>query len=56
MERLIDHQTKFIATLVVLPVHSRALEASHHGLNISVATNEVIEILQRVDAGMEEED
>ena len=61
MERLIDHQTKFISHALGGPAEytGRALEMSHRGLNISVAHfNEVAEILQESleDAGMEDED
>jgi len=61
MERLIDHQTKFISHALGGPAEytGRSLEVSHDGLNISLeAFNEVAEILREnlEDAGMETSD
>ena len=61
MERLIDHQTKFISHVLGGPAEytGRTLEVGHRGLSINDADfDEVAEILQEnlEDAGMEAED
>ena len=61
MERLIDHQTKFISHVLGGPAEytGRTLQSSHHSLKITNAHfDEVAEILQDVleDVGMEDAD
>lgn len=61
MERLIDHQTKFISHALGGPAEytGRTLEMSHKGLRITEDDfDEVAEILQETleDVGMEDED
>lgn len=61
MERIIDHQTKFIAHVLGGPAEytGRELGAAHQSLRITgPAFDEVAEILQETieDAGMEAED
>lgn len=61
MERIIDHQTKFLAHVLGGPAEytGRELGAAHQSLRITgAAFDEVAEILQETieDAGMEAED
>ena len=61
MERLIDHQTKFISHALGGPAQytGRSLAMSHKGLNITEADfDEVADILQDTleNAGMEDDD